>query len=175
MITLITGGADSGKSEYAERLITSEAGDKKKIYLATMKRSKAARDRIERHVKRRAKMGFVTMECGDGLMLPPPLDDAFLLFEDIPNYVANTMFSGKYEGMEGHDLKSRMIEELRGFLTWEGNIYFVTCDVASAGNSYGEVTVLYMRILGSILQYIGAHSDRVIEVIAGIPCIIKKS
>ncbi len=169
MITLITGGADSGKSEYAEELLMRESGGAKRIYMATMKREAAAMERIERHIKRRAGRGFFTVECGDAPKLAAPEGEAFLLFEDVPNFVANVMF-----GSEKEDFFNRICNELDALMEGGCHIYFVTGDIASSGGNYGKLTLEYMRLLGRVQQYLGRKSDRVIEVVAGIPCIIKE-
>ena len=66
MIVLVTGGASSGKSAYAERVACSFAGER--VYLAAMKPfgEEGAR-RIARHRALRAGKGFSTVECYDGL------------------------------------------------------------------------------------------------------------
>ena len=66
MMILVTGGASSGKSAYAEQLACSLPGSR--YYLAAMKPfgEEGAR-RIARHRALRAGKGFVTVECYDGL------------------------------------------------------------------------------------------------------------
>ena len=67
MFHLVTGGSGSGKSEYAEQLIT-EFGEKerwrKRYYLATMMPfGEETKQKIERHRKMREGKGFCTVEC----------------------------------------------------------------------------------------------------------------
>ena len=66
MMILVTGGASSGKSAYAEQLACSLPGSR--YYLAAMKPfgEEGAR-RIARHRALRAGKGFVTVECYEGL------------------------------------------------------------------------------------------------------------
>ena len=55
MITVITGGSGSGKSAYAESLITG-FGEKERIYIATMfPFDEESRRRIQRHRRMRAE------------------------------------------------------------------------------------------------------------------------
>ena len=62
MITLVTGGCGSGKSEYAERRVL-ELGAGYRIYLATMQCfDEESEKRVQRHRKMRAGKGFVTVE-----------------------------------------------------------------------------------------------------------------
>ena len=62
MITLVIGGAASGKSEYAEELVLkSEA--RPRIYLATMELfGEEARRRVEKHRAMSAAKDFRTLE-----------------------------------------------------------------------------------------------------------------
>lgn len=61
MLVLVTGGAASGKSEHAEKIICARAHSK--LYLATMQPfGKSARARIARHRKLREGKGFYTVE-----------------------------------------------------------------------------------------------------------------
>ena len=54
MITLVTGGSGSGKSAYAEEVLTG-FGDFPRIYIATMYPfDEESKKRIERHRKMRA-------------------------------------------------------------------------------------------------------------------------
>ncbi|MCR5097501.1 MAG: bifunctional adenosylcobinamide kinase/adenosylcobinamide-phosphate guanylyltransferase [Lachnospiraceae bacterium] len=168
MITLIIGGADSGKSEYAERLLIGEAGDHDRIYLATMETTPEASCRIEHHVNRRAGAGFVTVECSRNPESLRRKHDAFVLFEDLPNFVANVMFDEG--GFAGEEVLFSRLDELMEHCE---NVYFVTGDIASAGADYGELTLEYMKVLGHVQQHVAARAHRVIEVVAGVPNILR--
>ena len=67
MLILVSGGAGSGKSEFAEGLVTSSGLDGR-VYLATMKvwAAESVR-RVERHRQMRAGKGFETLECPENL------------------------------------------------------------------------------------------------------------
>ena len=66
MLTLVLGGAASGKSEYAERLAVEAGG--RKFYLATMKPFDAECEaRIKKHRAARQKKGFETVEQYTGI------------------------------------------------------------------------------------------------------------
>ena len=61
MLVLVAGGAASGKSEHAEKIVCARAHSK--LYLATMQPfGKSARARIARHRKLREGKGFYTVE-----------------------------------------------------------------------------------------------------------------
>ena len=90
---LVTGGSASGKSAFAEKLLT-ERSSEGRTYLATMRASgEEAQERIARHRKMREGAGFTTVEY------PVHISDAVsscggaVLLEDLGNLVANEMFA----------------------------------------------------------------------------------
>ena len=93
MLVLVTGGAASGKSEHAEKIICARAHSK--LYLATMQPfGKSARARIARHRKLREGKGFHTVERSldlKGLQMDRHYDG--ILLEDLGNLLANEIFS----------------------------------------------------------------------------------
>ena len=92
MLTLVLGGAASGKSEYAEALVLRSALPR--YYLATMQVWDAeCAARVEKHRKMRAAKQFETLEC------PLHLETVHLprrgtaLLEDLGNLTANELHS----------------------------------------------------------------------------------
>lgn len=163
---LVIGGADSGKSEYAESLAVSYGANRKLIYLATMLPCEAASDRIAAHRKKREGKGFHTVECGmglNGLKLP---GDAFVLVEDVPNLVANEYFSG-----DAAHAGERLISGITHLFDTCRDICFVTGDCASGGDV--DSSHDYLKLLGRIQCLIASRCDRVTEVVAGIPIVVK--
>ena len=90
-MTLVIGGAASGKSRFAEEWVMRLPG--KRIYLATMEALDAESEaRIARHRLLRAGRGFETLECSLDLSHCAVPDRANVLLEDLPNLLANEMF-----------------------------------------------------------------------------------
>ena len=89
MVTLVIGGAASGKSEFAEGLVLA-AGDLPRYYIATMQPFDGeCRARIRRHRAMRAQKGFETIERYTGLSgVTLPRRSAVLL-ECVSNLAAN--------------------------------------------------------------------------------------
>lgn len=92
MMILITGANGSGKSAFAESLVSDFPG--KRVYLATMVAETAEnRRRVEKHRRQRAGMEFATRE------LPWHLEQAkigpadVVLLEDVSNLLANGLFA----------------------------------------------------------------------------------
>ena len=80
MMTLVIGGAASGKSEYAENLIL-RTRESHRIYLATMQPyDRECQVRIQRHRAMRAEKGFETLERYTDLAgVSVPVDSVVLL------------------------------------------------------------------------------------------------
>ena len=86
MLTLVIGGAASGKSEYAESLVLRSALPR--YYLATMQVWDAeCAARVEKHRRMRAAKQFETVEC------PLHLDAVYAQCETLI-VVSNEVFSG---------------------------------------------------------------------------------
>ena len=63
MIHLVTGGSGSGKSAYAEKLVTEQYKGDSKYYIATMQvYDEEGKARIKRHRQMRSGKGFTTIE-----------------------------------------------------------------------------------------------------------------
>ena len=92
MLILVSGGAGSGKSEFAEGLVTS-SGLGQRVYLATMRvwDAESVR-RVERHRQMRAGKGFETLECPENLAGVTLPSGCAALLEDLSNLTANEFF-----------------------------------------------------------------------------------
>jgi len=162
MIRLIIGGSGSGKSDYAEQLLKDSH---KKIYLATMPHNDANYSRIERHIRRRADKGFVTIEKSrDFAQLEIP-HGASVLLEDLPNLLANEMFL--LNGTVNEDAYETVEADLNALMEHTDDLVIVTDDIFCSGMEYDIFTEKYMQILGELQAWIAGRGT-VIEVIAGI-------
>ena len=94
MIVYIYGGVSSGKSEYAEELISGEFN--KKIYLATMENSdEHAGKRVVKHLLQREGKGFFTIEEPRHIKDLNIDEDDNILLEDLTNLLSNNLFNIK--------------------------------------------------------------------------------
>lgn len=165
MLTLVVGGAGSGKSACAERLIErSDAA--KRVYLATMEPfSGEAAARIEKHRVMRANKGFVTVERFTdlaGVTVPP---DSAVLLEDLGNLCANELFSPRGAGDGAADAILRGVEHL---LAKCRDLVIVSNEVFTGGTDYAGDTERYLSVLAYLNRKLAALSDRVCEVSGGI-------
>ena len=174
MLVVVTGGSGSGKSVYAETLLTRLA-KADKYYIATMKPFGAeGQERIARHRQQRKGSGFITVEQYTQIEktgIPAGVHTDALL-ECMSNLVANEMFD---------DSRTRCVEALVRDIT-DGiaklytrcrHLVIVTNEVFSDGNRYDRETAEYIRCLGTINQHLTKMADSVIEVVYSIPVKIK--
>ena len=168
MLIIVTGGSASGKSEYAENLVPN-AGSR--VYLATMEPFGAeAEARIARHRKLREGKGFETIEC------PVNIGDCFeacrgrhVLLEDLPNLVANEMFSSHAHSTAG--IAAQILDLAR----ISESLICVTGILTADGRIYDESTMKYLKELALIERTLAAQADRVIEVVCGQGSELKRS
>lgn len=171
MTALVIGGAASGKSEYAESLLASAEN---KLYIATMQPfGQDAQQRIARHRALRASKGFATLERFTAL---GALADAALpagcsvLLECLGNLAANELFSpdGAKENAENAILGG--IRRLTGRCR---DLVVVTNDIFADGIAYNADTERYLTLLGRCNALLAARFDAVVEVVCGIPVVLK--
>ncbi|MEE1248501.1 MAG: bifunctional adenosylcobinamide kinase/adenosylcobinamide-phosphate guanylyltransferase [Lachnospiraceae bacterium] len=179
MMTLIIGGSGSGKSEYAERYITALSENCRKYYVATMQVSDIeAGKKVKRHQNMRKNKGFWTIEQ------PVSIDEALnqmeksssqnaALLECISNLTANEMFSGE-KLKDGDEVAKKIIQDVKRLSEGLKHLVIVTNNVFEDGMSYDETTMDYIRAMGNINRKLAAIADKVVEVVVGIPVIVKE-
>ena len=166
MLTLIIGGAGSGKSAFAENLVRGLPGQR--VYLATMEPFDAeCRARIEKHRAQRAAFGFTTVERYTDLSGAPLPAGANVLMEDLSNLLANEMFS---PAGGGEDAVRRGLHSLN---TAAENLTVVTNELFSGGADYAEETLAYLRALARLNRKLAAEAGLVVEVVCGLPNVLK--
>lgn len=171
MMALVTGGASSGKSAFAEQLAVALGGDL--VYLATMRPfGEEGSRRVERHRAQRAGKGFATVECYGGLegtLSTGCFDGATVLLEDLGNLVANGLFGG--DGPIGG--ASSACDGLAQLAHRAANLIVVSNEVGCDGYTYGHETLFYQKELGRVACEAAAMSDVVVECVVGVPTAIK--
>lgn len=166
MLTLVIGGAGSGKSAFAEALVCRQNG--KKLYLATMLPHGAeALTRIEKHRSQRAGRGFETLERGLDLEHAAIPAGADILLEDLSNLLANEIFDPAGGGV---DAARRGIEHL---ISESDNLTVVTNEIFSDGADYDAESLRYMRLLAELNREIAARADLAVELVCGLPNVLK--
>ncbi|MDD7370478.1 MAG: bifunctional adenosylcobinamide kinase/adenosylcobinamide-phosphate guanylyltransferase [Firmicutes bacterium] len=172
MITLVTGGSGSGKSAYAEDVLTG-FGEGERIYIATMYPfDEESQKRISRHRMMRAKKNFSTVECYTGLKeqkIPP---NAYVLLECMSNLVANEMF--QETGAKENTVQA-VLDGVANLEKQAAELVIVTNEIFSDGIVYEEETIRYQEYLGRINREIAKKAATVVEVVYGIPVVQKQA
>lgn len=176
MMTLIIGGSGSGKSAYAENYMNSISEDRKKYYIATMQiYDEEGKRKVERHRMLRGGKGFSTIE--------QPLDignaaekledgDKTALLECISNLTANEMFLEEVPGTE-EVITEKIVGGIAVLNRELTHLVIVSNNVYEDGNVYDKTTMAYIRAMGRINQKLAEMADEVVEVVVGIPIVIK--
>ena len=169
-ITLVLGGARSGKSRYVQRLA---AGASSVAFVATARPSdEEMRRKIERHRSDRPQQ-WQTIE--------EPLDLDRVLAEEGTNFQmlvvdCLTLYAANLLEAEHEDL-STVEERLQKFYAALGS---APCSVAVVSNEVGSGIVpsypsgrKYRDLLGEINQRVASAADNVVVMVAGLPLALK--
>lgn len=194
MMILVIGGSGSGKSAYAEKVAdflfeennmmgqpahrSDMTGNGKKYYLATMQIfDEEGRKKVERHRRLRDGKGFVTVEQSTDIHRA--LDrmgegESTVLLECISNLAANEMFSGTGTALKPETvIVDKIINEIEILRKEITHFVVVSNNVFEDGICYDESTMSYIRVMGAVNRKLAAMADRVVEVVVGIPVMIK--
>jgi adenosylcobinamide kinase / adenosylcobinamide-phosphate guanylyltransferase len=176
-LTLITGGARSGKSRLAQEMAgkadgpvlfvaTAEAGDEE------MKR------RIEAH-RRNRPAGWTTLEVttGIGPAIAANTGRAQTVIIDCITLLVNNVFQ-QQEGMTDDATLEKAVEaEINGLIKCmersAARFIIVTNEVGLGIVPADEISRLYRDLLGKANQMLAEHADEVILMVAGIPVRVK--
>lgn len=173
MLAWITGGAASGKSEYAERLAVSlhRRGGGPLCYLAAMLPTGAeAEERIRRHRALRAGKGFSTRECLFARCLDEAPAGGTLLLECLSNLLANERFEPQGSG-EG--ALAAISGALGRLVRRAGNLVVVTNRIDADGRAYAAGTQAYLRDLAALDRIWAARADFAAEVVCSLPVVLR--
>ncbi len=169
MLTLVLGGAASGKSAYAEHLVLQTPGPR--YYLATMQVWDAeCAARVEKHRRMRAQKQFETIECPlhlEHVRLPRR---GTVLLEDLGNLTANELYDPNGAGSKAADAILAGLETLAGQCT---QLIVVSNEVFSGGADYAGDTDRYLKALAQVNNALAARADAVVRVVCGIPVYYK--
>ena len=176
MITLVIGGSGSGKSAYAEDLLSEY--NKNKYYLATMiVNDQEAEKRVDRHRELRRGKGFETIECSSNIdtvagVLPED-GSAVMLLECMSNLVANEMF-GHSQAKSAEEVTAKLLKDIQHLASKLSQLVIITNNVSEDGTEYDSTTMAYIKAISDFNVRISEIADRVVEVVVGIPIVIKE-
>lgn len=166
-ITLVIGGARSGKSTYAERLI--EESGLKPVYLATATTGDdEMSERIRIHKERR---GDVWSTVEEPLALTTAIQEhsnngSAILVDCLTLWLSNLMTLSRDIEQETQELAA-MLPSLNG------PIVFVTNEVGLGIVPANELARAFRDHAGRLNQTVAQTSDRVVMMISGLPMTLK--
>ena len=169
MLTLVLGGAASGKSEYAEALVLRSALPR--YYLATMQVWDAeCAARVEKHRKMRAAKQFETIECPLHLETVRLPRRSTALLEDLGNLTANELYD---PAGAGDAAAEHILQGLDSLAAQCENLIVVSNEVFSGGADYAGDTDRYLLALAQVNNALAARADAVVRVVCGVPVYYK--
>ena len=166
-IILITGGARSGKSSYAEKLALSLSPNP--VYMATARVwDEEFRQRVIRHQEARGPE-WTNLEEEKELSRHD-VSGRVVLIDCVTLWCTNFLFD-----LQGHvDSSLKAVkEEFNRFTAQDATFIFVTNEIGLGGTSENELQRKFTDLQGWMNQYIAAQADEVIMMVCGIPLKIK--
>ena len=169
MLTLVVGGAASGKSAYAERLVLQTVLPR--YYLATMQVWDAeCAARVEKHRRMRAEKQFETLECPLHLGTVHLPARGTALLEELGNLTANELYD---PAGAGEAAASAILDGLGRLAAQCEHLVVVSNEVFSGGADYAGDTDRYLKALAQVNNALAARADAVVRVVCGIPVYYK--
>jgi len=164
-LTLVLGGARSGKSAYAERLL---AGTKTRVYLATAEAHDAEMaERIRRHRARRGD-NWTTLE--EPLDIARALSAAAgsrpVLVDCLTLWLSNLIAAGR-------DVERETDALIDALARREGSVIFVANEVGLGIVPENALARLFRDHAGRLNQRLAARAQRVLFIAAGLPLTLK--
>jgi adenosylcobinamide kinase/adenosylcobinamide-phosphate guanylyltransferase len=166
--TLVLGGARSGKSAFAERLVAQAAGPR--IYLATASAGDAEmRERIAHHRARRGD-GWRTIEeplaLVDTLAREDRADNAILV-DCLTLWLSNLMHAGNDADSESRRLAATLHKVSAKVILVSNEVGLGLVPETPLGRAFRDAQ-------GRLNQLIGAAVDNVAFIAAGLPIWLKR-
>lgn len=169
-VTLVLGGARSGKSRHAQSLASAF---RRVIFIATARRSDVEmRARIARH-RRERPSAWKTLEVSTSLhrVLQEQCGSADLLLIDcLTLYLANVM---DHQRGKGDAVKSELQSFCKAVRNAKASVVMVSNEVGSGVVPSYRSGREYRDLLGEFNQQLAQVADRVVLMVAGLPLTVK--
>ena len=167
-LTLVLGGARSGKSRYAESLITARASPW--IYLAT---AQAGDDEMAQRIathRARRNAGWQTIEAPHDLAgaLDAAAAQAPLLVDCVTLWLTNRMLAEA-------DIDAETVRLEDALARRTGAVVLVSNEVGYGIVPENALARRFRDAQGWLNQRLAARADRVVLVVAGLPLVVKGS
>ena len=166
-IILVTGGARSGKSTFAEALALRLSPNP--VYLATAQAlDEEMADRVRRHQERRGP-AWTTVE--EPLFISRhDMTGRTVLVDCLTLFTSNVFFA------ENEDVDvslARLKREFDAFTAPDAQYIFVTNEIGMGGTSENLIQRKFTDMQGWMNQYIATRANQVLLMVSGIPVKVK--
>ena len=169
-ITLVLGGARSGKSRYAQQIASAR---EKVTFIATAQPcDDEMRMRIERHRQERPATWptvEVQVDLDSAIAEHSPLSE-ILLIDCLALYASNLMTAERNNEEKIEERVNRLCQALQSA---ESSVILVSNEVGSGVHPSHPSGRFFRDLLGRINQQVAQHADYVLLMVAGIPLAIK--
>jgi adenosylcobinamide kinase/adenosylcobinamide-phosphate guanylyltransferase len=169
MRTLVLGGVRSGKSRYAEALARSQSASVIFVATATAADADMAR-RIELHRARRPAHWTVVEEPISlaEVLIRSAAPERFILVDCLTLWLTNLL--SQYDPVR---LQSRIAQLVDAWPKLPGELVAVSNEVGLGVMPINDLARRFADHAGELHQALAAHSERVVNVVAGVPVTIK--
>ena len=169
-ITLVLGGARSGKSRYAQEL--ASAWERVTFIATAQPCDDEMRARIERHRQERpATWSTVEVQVDlDSAIAHHSSLCEILLIDCLSLYTANLMTAERDDEAKIYERVDRLCRALKSA---QSSVILVSNEVGSGVHPSHPSGRLFRDLLGRINQQVAQHADHVLLMVAGIPLPIK--
>jgi len=173
-IILITGGARSGKSAFAEQYAARQG--KKVAYIATAQIYDSEMElRVELHRKRRPE-NWQTFEApydADKIISAIPGLDHVILFDCLTLYTSNLLLDSNHPQDKYSYIMDKIDQLLASAHTSQASLVFVTNEVGMGIVPDNSLARQYRDIAGMVNQKVAACADEVYLVVSGLAVELK--
>ena len=175
-IILVTGGARSGKSSFAERLMRKHAPDGC-LYVATAEAlDEEMKERISLHQAERDAVSYNWSTAEWPLSLPEQLaqsKSSAILVDCLTVWLSNELLAVEQEPDFSTKLEQRIQSFIDAAAQYEGLLVLVTNEVGSGVVPAYKLGRVFRDAAGRLNQRAAAAADEVYLVTAGIPIELK--
>lgn len=167
-LTLVTGGARSGKSSYAQKeaLLLSQTP----VYVATAKRydDEEFNSRISRHLSDRDdRWTTIEEQIAIGSL---ELDKKVVVVDCVTLWLTNFFSLYKYDVEES---LTAIKNQLDALLFKDARFFIITNELGMGVHAETAIGRKFTDLQGWTNQYIASVADRVVFMVSGIPLILK--
>lgn len=166
IVTFILGGAASGKSAFAEQICVNSGKDR--VYWATSQIfDREMREKVSRHIEQRGA-GWATVEEPEtaSRVLPPLSPEQICLMDCATMWLTNHLLAE-------HDLDAAQAELLAAIDRCQADLVIVSNETGLGIVPENALARRFREAQGRLNFALAARADRVVQVTAGLPLVLK--